>query len=420
MSTPSSSQPPSRGEPAPGRSTQRGSPASSIRNSPAARDAELIGTPPRRLPAAATITAGEIALVCARYDIGEITRVQRLKRGSGSSPKVILQTSTGEYILKRLAPTRADPRRVAFSHELQLFLISRGFPAPPLIGTRDGNNSMLQTRGNTYELHRYIRGREDSRLPDDARTAGAALSVLHRTLQEFGLHTDAGWTPPASSYHNSDHVPRALARIPRRFDDPDRREVALNLIDLYRRSAVEAGATEPEWKPAPFIHGDWHPGNMLFLSRANRRAPATAEAGDGAAVACVLDFDSARPGQRIIDVANGALQFALARPAEDATSGSLRTAPATRSKQKQAVSELSYERYRAFIDGYHFNVGTALSAGERRAIPWLMIQALIAEAAIPIAITGRFGKVDPMGVLRLVRRKAGWIEQHAGEFHIGG
>lgn len=391
---------------------------------------------------ASTITAGELALVCARYDIGEISRVERLKRGSGSSPKVVIETSTGVYILKRLAPLRADPKRVAFGHELQLFLIARGFPAPELIGTKAGNNSMLQMRGHTYELFRYIHGREDSKLPDDARDAGRTLALLHRTLEGFA--PTGTWVPTAGTFHDSPHVPTALGRIHKRFDDPDRREVTLGLLDTYRRAAVEARMTQLDWKPGPFIHGDWHPGNMLFAPPAAERQ-AKSRTGvpiaggiDWSGVVCVLDFDSARPGPRVIDVANGALQFAMARgPAASATGagagaaagaggkgGSSRTETAgNRGSQPKAnpkMNELDLERYHGFIDGYHFGLGSVLASGERQAVPWLMVQALIAEAAMPIAITGRFGKVDPMGLLRVVKRKAKWISEHADVFRIGG
>jgi len=43
---------------------------------------------------------------------------------------VLLDTSTGVYLLKRRARGKDDPFRVAFCHDLQLYLTSRGFPRP--------------------------------------------------------------------------------------------------------------------------------------------------------------------------------------------------------------------------------------------------------------------------------------------------
>src|SRR5215813_62810 len=83
------------------------------------------------------IMAGEAAAVCSHYDLGVVHEVRRFRRGSGHSPKVLLKTSKGLFLLKRRGgggaggPTggeapqgRADPHRVAISHEAQLYLAS--------------------------------------------------------------------------------------------------------------------------------------------------------------------------------------------------------------------------------------------------------------------------------------------------------
>jgi hypothetical protein len=45
-----------------------------------------------------------------------------------------------------------------------------------------------------------------------------------------------------------------------------------------------------------------------------------------------------------------------------------------------------------------------------RAIPHLMIEALIAEAVFPIAATGSFGKMEGQPFLRMVQRKTQWLK----------
>jgi hypothetical protein len=50
-----------------------------------------------------------------------------------------------------------------------------------------------------------------------------------------------------------------------------------------------------------------------------------------------------------------------------------------------------------------------LSQAEIRAIPPLMVEALIAEAVFPIATTGSFGKVEGIAFLQMVHRKIVWI-----------
>ena len=49
--------------------------------------------------------------------------------------------------MKRRARGKDDPFKVAFCHAIQLYLASKQFPLPHLIGTKKENNSMLQWRG---------------------------------------------------------------------------------------------------------------------------------------------------------------------------------------------------------------------------------------------------------------------------------
>ena len=51
-----------------------------------------------------------------------------------------------------------------------------------------------------------------------------------------------------------------------------------------------------------------------------------------------------------------------------------------------------------------------ISTAELAALPWLMIEALIVEAAIPIATTGHFAGIEGGAFLQMVERKVRWLE----------
>jgi len=106
----------------------------------------------------------------------------------------------------------------------------------------------------------------------------------------------------------------------------------------------------------------------------------------------VIDYDSARLLPRIIDIANGALQFSIIGGDDDI------------SKWPDYLDE---SRFKRFLRGY--DEVNLLSQAEIRAIPPLMIEALIAEAVFPIAATGSFGKVEGMPFLQMVQRKIRWL-----------
>src|SRR4029453_10881538 len=113
-------------------------------------------------------------------------------------------------------------------------------------------------------------------------------------------------------------------------------------------------------------------------------------------IVAVIDYDSARMQPRIIDAANGALQFSIIGGDDD-----IRTWP-------EYIDE---SRYKRFLRGY--DEVMLLSQAELRTIPWLMIEALIAEAVFPIAATGPFGKVEGLSFLQMVQRKVQWLQHSA-------
>ena len=73
------------------------------------------------------------------------------------------------------------------------------------------------------------------------------------------------------------------------------------------------------------------------------------------------------------------------------------------------------DRFKNFVKAYESVPDCTLSHTEIQAIPPLMIEALIAESAIPIANTGLFAGIQGYGFLRMVVRKANWMHQHANE-----
>lgn len=338
------------------------------------------------------ITAGELTRVCAHYDLGQVMAARKLKRGSGSSPKVILDSTSGKYLLKRRAPGRDDPATVAIAHEVQLYLAERGFPTARLVGTRRGNNSMLQLDGRVYEIFSFVEGRAFDRSAADAEHSGRTLALLHDLLRNMA----PTWQPTIGAYHAAPGVLQRLSSIPSLLGDSHVRETTRALRVLYSHAATEAERHAADWRGEQLIHADWHPGNMVF--QATREGEGNSDGG----VLAVLDFDSIRTAPPVVDLANAVLQFSI-----------LRGSRTSRSKNEQAADELDFTRFKAFCHGYHAYIGQPLRRGEIEALPWLMVEALVTEAAVTIAATGSFGPLDGWDMLRLVLRKGEWIQEHA-------
>lgn len=343
--------------------------------------------PTSQAPTPASESA-ELAIVLSHYDLGVIRSIAQFKRGSVTTPKLLVRAEAGVFVLKRRAAGPDAPEQARFAHELQLRLGSAGFPLPQLVGTRSSKRSLLELGGRIYELFRFVEG---SRFTGSAAQCGAsgwALALFHQMAAEVSAHQSRS----APSYHANPITPTRLRSLdPSRLagENPESAaQLARALADQYEQAAARVEALGfPNW-PRQTIHGDWHPGNMLF---------------EGDRLAAVIDYETARTDARCVDLASAALQHSMTIiPGQP---------------PHLWPENLDVARFKATLTGYEQCMqdrrSTLVSTAELRALPDLMIESLIAEAAAPIAATGRFGEHGASSVLRMVERKADWINKNS-------
>lgn len=322
----------------------------------------------------------ELSIVLSHYDVGPIEAILEFRRGSRRSPKLLIKARTGAYLLKRRAPGRDDHERVALSHAVQRHLAQRQFPLPRLIPTRDSGQTALRISGRTYELFEFIPGTKyDASLPATTE-AGRTLALFHKLLADH----DTSAIPTSGSYHGAKQILDQLDHIAKNAaDDRELASVCADLRRAYETSAKQVDAAGIHDWPRQIVHGDWHPGNTLYR---------------GQKVVAVIDFDSARLEARVLDIANGALQFSITMNGP---------------KLDDWPEYLDESRFKRFCRGYDSVEGCILSTAELRVVPWLMVEALIVEAVVPIAATGAFAGLDGGSFLRMVRRKVDWMLKQA-------
>jgi len=230
-----------------------------------------------------------------------------------------------------------------------------------------------------YELFEYIPGQGYPHTLEATFDSGRVLALYHKLLHDF----QSEWQPATGSYHAAPSVEQGMKLIPNTIQAPEKdlHNLLHFLMDSYKSAWKQADEQGLDRWPKQIVHADWHPGNMLY--RDNR-------------VVAVIDYDSARTLPRVIDVANGALQFSIIGGDEDVA------------KWPEYLDET---RYRRFLRGY--DEVMLLSEAEIRSMPWLMIEALIAEAVFPIAATGTFGRMEGLSFLQMVQRKVYWMQRSA-------
>lgn len=332
----------------------------------------------------ADIQPEELKAVLAHYDLGKIRSLDRQNKGSRRSPKIVVTSDRGKFLLKRRAKGRDHPMKVAYAHSVQRYLADHDFPIAPLITTRDDDDTMVILNERIYELFEYLPGSLFDRSVEATQDAGRVLGQFHELLSRF----ESDWEPSRRGFHDSNPVRSSLNGIPSSIGKNDSvagKETELlgtvsSLYDSYELAAeVVNDAGFYEW-PSQLVHADWHPGNMLF---------------NQGSVEAVIDYDSLRLLPPVTDLANGVLQFSIIGGSPD---------------PREWPAQLDEDRLRAFLQGYEEE--GVVTPEQLKVMPWLMIEALVAEAVTPIAATGSFGRIEGFRFMQMICRKVRWLEHN--------
>jgi homoserine kinase type II len=329
------------------------------------------------------LTRERLRAVVNGYGLRGPVRFEPIARGASRLVKGRLRTASGDWMLKERSPEAMPPGHASFLHRFQAYLDAARVPLAPLAHTPQGAWS-LDLGDALVELYRWMPGGRWERTDAEAKAAGAGLGRLLRVSPLF----EAGPHAPSISFHRPGSLAgaaRLVAEAARRAD-PDTDAASLRatvgrLIDRADRAFLRAEESGLSASPSMAVHGDLHPGNALF---------------ENGALSALLDFDAARIDRRASEVANALLHHGN-DPIAGVDPGAWRV-------------ELDAARMRAYLAGVEGALGAPLMEEERRAIPWLMIEACTLESVVPVAKAGRFARLRADAFLPYVERKTAWIE----------
>lgn len=300
--------------------------------------------------------------VLEHYPIGAVQSVREMIAGSSEAPKAVIECERGKLLLKRRARGLEHASLVGFAHEVILGCLGLGVCVPPLIGTKADNNSMCQIGDRTYELFVFIEGTIFDQSVAHAKQAGMLLGELHKAMDSvttsFEATVESSVLNPerAAAHELSDETRRAIKRI---------LEYGL---DSHRANA----------RPAAIVHGDWHPGNMIF---------------DGPEVVAICDFDNCRLGSRDRELAQALVYLSMQRPEAGNGHSAVRDQP-------------SMDHLFEVWDGYHEFSPVRASP---RLIAGLLPAVLLDEAlAAPPSERGA-------ALINVAMSKAMWFDEHMSE-----
>ena len=330
----------------------------------------------------ANFSSEELVRVLSHYDIGIVHRVQPLPVGNRRAPKVVVMADKGTFLLKRRPKGRDDLEKVDFAHAVQKHLAAKAFPVTSLLETMDGQGTALNMDNHIYEFFRYVEGARYDGSFEATREAGRQLAVFHKDLADFKGRDE----PSPLCFHDAALVRRHLKLLSsdKRTEAARKMQaVAEELLLRYDKSCVRVNQLGfRSWK-RQVVHGDWHPGNLLF---------------EGHQVVAVVDFDSIRYSPAVTDLANGMLQFSIVGDRPDPT---------------QWSAHFDRSRLFEFLNGYQEI--TRLSERKRYGLIDMTIETMIAEAVLPVAATGFFGHHSGQAFLEMILRKTKWLRRNRKE-----
>lgn len=256
------------------------------------------------------------------YDLGGAWELVGPGGGTGNL-NLVLRSSRGRLFFRRRHPSYSSPEQVGYEHALMRHLAAKGVGGPLPVETRDGQTAVSLNSG-VYELQHFVEGTpfDPGRL-DQLRGAAHGLAEFHAATEEF--------VPP---------VPKDLPR----YDDPKATgagfasllpQATEQQVGGIRRILAVVARLEREFPdraygalPHGLIHGDYHPGNVLFR---------------GSRVVGIFDLDWASRQPRVRDLSDGIYYFGARRPA--AINGA-----DIRSLNQGVAYDIP--RARAFLDAY--------------------------------------------------------------------
>ena len=321
----------------------------------------------------------ELVRVLSHYDIGIILQVFPLSAGSRRSPKMVIVSEDGKFFLKRRPKGRDDLYHVAFAHRIVNYLSEQDYAVTRLVATREDGNTVLQIDKHIYELFEFVSGSRYDNSAEATKDAGSQLALLHHHLGGFGKE----YKGLQGSFHDSSSVRVHLKNTGAKCASGESKslgQIAERLSILYNASSVRVNELGFDGWDKQIVHGDWHPGNLLFKDRK---------------LVGVLDFDSVRIAPIVTDLANGLLQFSIV---------------AGRPNPADWPSYLDQAKLVQFLNGYR--EVTRLDEDQVDCLADLMIETMIAEAILPIAATGFFGNLSGVDFLGMIHRKTTWIDKN--------
>ncbi len=239
---------------------------------------------------------GTLERVLGHYRLGRLIQAQRVEQGFVNENWAVT-TTRGRFFVKLHPPHQQPAPLILAQHQLIEFLRHRGFPAPTLIRSLDGQ-TLLILDDLCYEIQEYIAGEPyDHERPAHLEQAALTLAAYHSCVEGFApsilCRLGHLYTPGTVR-----ETLQLLAQAWQANLDPTLAGLISNLEARVKKLA-SAFARHGDLTQLA-IHGDYYADNLIF---------------SGDTVVGVVDYDRVRWEPRVVELAEALIYFSAPRPA---------------------------------------------------------------------------------------------------------
>lgn len=224
------------------------------------------------------------------YDLGDVATPTQLPAAhQRRHRKMVVETSTGKFLVKTYKRDLRELDALRFQHRLSDHLLANGLPVARIQRTKTGD-SLVEKDNWAMELQVFVDAHGMHLNRDTLRASAEALGKFHEVCRDFPV-------PPRDAVKwRFSEVPRGLfaklyERAARESNNHPQVIEACNQIGLFLTDAAkELSEDKRNEFETGLIHGDWHGGNLMYR---------------GNELAAIVDLEFSGDGCYLEDIAYG-------------------------------------------------------------------------------------------------------------------
>jgi len=205
--------------------------------------------------------------VIGKYDLGSIVKEPVLEKGGLVNYNFCVDTTDGKYMFRAtdgLSDQELGKRYL--EHAVTEHLSNSDFPyESPFFLTNDDGEKITRIGEKTFEVYKRVEGEAGSPIEkENAEEAIKMIAEYHKAMNGFSVDSSSSRVP--SEYDESGWLKSEWDKIGKKVQNPENEtdQLIKDNMDKIMGAYELVKETATPNNPNVFVHGDFHPGNMIY------------------------------------------------------------------------------------------------------------------------------------------------------------